>query len=463
MRRCYRQCLIVLSILLVAATLAVLAVNLHLQSPATQQRLRQAAMETIGLPLTVRSSIYTPWDGVRLRGLVVPDVENEGVNFLEASEFQIDFRLLPLLRKEFVVRRLALKEAVLTWRQNEDGRWRVPRDPRAAVAKPSGTPILPAPAATPPTAFASAAIDLAPFGVRVENVEIRNSRILFENRDRWPLLDAEGITTRATVGEGGAASGRASVPEAVLAGLVVMRDLRADFHLDRGRLDVTDVSGQVAGGVMSGNGAIEVGAEGSPYQWRLGLDGLDLAQLKLSPKLAGTSIEGKLSAHFDFQGRNAPNRQARGGGRAEVRGGRLVFSSYIQDLGKALDIRELRNTDLREAYAELRLEDDLVRVDPLWIRGEEIAIEMRGTVARGGRLDLAARLLLAPGIAKSLSARTRRELPSADLPDLPGFRAVPFKVGGTLQDPQSDLAERLLGGGIGGQIGAFFLNLIGTP
>jgi uncharacterized protein involved in outer membrane biogenesis len=48
-------------------------------------------------------------------------MENAGVNFLEASEFQILFRLMPLLRREFVVSDLRLKEAVLAWRQKPNG------------------------------------------------------------------------------------------------------------------------------------------------------------------------------------------------------------------------------------------------------------------------------------------------------------------------------------------------------
>jgi hypothetical protein len=36
-------------------------------------------------------------------------------------------------------------------------------------------------------------------------------------------------------------------------------------------------------------------------------------------------------------------------------------------------------------------------------------------------------------------------------------------VTGTLEKPESDLASRLLGGGIGGKIGEFFLNFLGAP
>ena len=137
MPRCLRPCLIAAAALVALAVAAVLAFNLHLQSNAMQEQLRKAAIDTIGLPLNVRSAIYTPWDGICLRGLVMPDMENAGVNFLEASEFRIIFRLWPLLRREFVVSSLRLNEAVLTWRQNTEGKWRVPRQPCLLYTSPS--------------------------------------------------------------------------------------------------------------------------------------------------------------------------------------------------------------------------------------------------------------------------------------------------------------------------------------
>ncbi len=470
MPRCLRPCLIALAALLVLVLAAVLALNLHLQSAAMQQQLRQAAMDTIGLPLNVRSAIYTPWDGIRLRGLVIPDMENAGVNFLEASEFQIIFRLLPLWRREFVVSDLRLKEAVLTWRQNADGRWRVPRHPDEAVAVPAGTPLVARPAPTPAPAPARPALDIvgavAPepgVTVRVDGMQLRRSRILFENRDGWPLLDADGITAKAALTPEGDARGGASVPEAVLAGLVVARDLAADFTLEQGLLQLADIRGDIAGGRLSGRGWIATREDGSPYDWELGLDGFRMSELRLPASFAGTRLEGILAARFAAQGRNAPQRQLRGTARVELEGGRLIPSDYLRGLGQMLGIRELQGLDLRQAYADLRLEDDFVHVSPLWLRSDEFAVELTGPVTRGGGLDLRGRLLLGPASAARITALTGRQLPAADVGDLPGYRTVDFRVTGTLEKPQSDLASRLLGGGGGGKIGEFFLNFLGAP
>lgn len=464
MPRSARIPLIAAAVVFGVATAAVLAFNLHLQSPGMQQQLREAAMRTIGLPLSIRSATYTPWGGIRLRGLVVPDMENQGVNFLEASEFQIVFRLFPLLRREFVVSRLSLNEAILTWRQAADGRWRVPRDPGEATARGPSDAVTPAPTPTPaapPAGVADAAH--APFGVSVERIQVLRSRLLFENRDRWPLLDADGIAVKVDLSGRGDARGLAEVPEAVIAGLLVARNLGSNFTLENGLLALPDIHGEVAGGNLSGRGSIATREEGSPYEWSLRLEGVKLGELRAAAKLGGTRFEGVLGAGLDLKGRNAPNRQVRGNARVEIGGGRIVPSPYIQDIGRILDIRELRGMDLREARADLRIDDDLIHLEPVWLRAEDIAIELRGTVTRTGKLDLKGNLLLSPGIAGNVASRTGRTFPVTSIPGLPDYRAVAFKVGGTIQAPDSNLASQLLGGGIGGQIGEFFLNFLGAP
>jgi hypothetical protein len=141
----------------------------------------------------------------------------------------------------------------------------------------------------------------------------------------------------------------------------------------------------------------------------------------------------------------------------------MIPSEYLRGIGQALGIRELQNLEFKESYAELRLEDDFIHVAPLWLRADEFALEMSGPVTRAGGLDLQARLILSPASAARIAAVTGRDFPDAGIAGMPGFRAVAFRVTGTLEKPQSDLAARVLGGGIGGKIGEFFLNFLGTP
>jgi hypothetical protein len=249
----------------------------------------------------------------------------------------------------------------------------------------------------------------------------------------------------------------------VLAGLLVARDLRSRFELKDGFLAFPDISGDVGGGRLSGRGSIAARTEGSPYDWDLRLDGFQISELRLPVSFGGTTFSGELSAAFSLQGRNAPQRQVRGRSEIVITGARMIPSAYLQGLGQLLGIRELQGMNFSEARADLRIEDDFIHVEPLRLRSEELVIEMTGPVARTGALDLKAKLFLSPPVAARLAAVTGRSLPPASAPGLQGYGEVPFSVGGTLEAPQSDLASRLLGGGVAGQVGDFLFNLIGTP
>ncbi len=468
MSRLTRYFFMAFAVAVLLVILAVVATNIYLQGPKMKEKLRQAAMESIGLPLTVRSTSYTPWSGIRLQGLVVPDMENEGVNFLEASEFQITFRLLPLLWREFVVSQLTLKQAVLTWRQNPEGKWRVPRDPKKATAQVAGTPVLPQPSASPALTTEPLPEPPAesgrPFRVTVQNMEVQHSRILFENRDSWPLLDADKIGIQVAIDAQGAAKGNVKVPEAALAGLVIVQDLASPFTLSKeGLLNFSDIRANVSGGTFTGQGQISLREEGSPYTWALNLSALQLQDLRLPAKLGGTQIEGTLGGHLDISGSNAPQRKVRGKGFIEISGGRLIPPPRLQDIGRGFNISELTGMNLQAARADLRMEDDLTYVEPLWLRSDQIAIELRGTVARGGQLKLKGLLLVSPEVAGKLSLIARRELPPANDERVPDYRVIDFDVGGTLQNPESNLLAQILGGGIGAQIGGLLLNFLGTP
>ena len=170
-----------------------------------------------------------------------------------------------------------------------------------------------------------------------------------------------------------------------------------------------------------------------------------------------------VGADFTIAGRNAPGREVDGRAEIEIEGGRMIPSEYLRNLGRLLGITELQGIDFREARAKLRIEDDLVHVEPLWLRADEFAVEMRGPVTRAGALQLQARLLLGPSVAARMTALTGRQLPAATAPAPEGFRQLDFTVGGTLRQPQSNLASRILGGGAAGQIGDFFLNILGAP
>ncbi len=475
MPRASRLLLASTAVLVAVLALAVLFINLHLQSHSMQNRLRDAARSAIGMPLSIRSTTYTPWSGIRLRGLVLPD-SNNGANFLEASEFQVLFRLLPLLQREVIIHRVLLKRAVVTWRQGTDGRWRLPgpgpetvRESDSAIAEVAAASPTPPPQAPTPLETADAVVAPEPgidprpsapaFKVSVQGFEVVGSRIVFENRDGWPLLDADGIAVEGTV-QGHDAAGTARVQEAVVAGLLVARNLEGRFALEDNTLLLNGLRCEVAGGKLEGQGRVATRQPGSPFSWDFALDRLDMSTLTLPPAFAGNRLDGLLSGRLNLEGAGAPDRRLQGSGRLDLVSARLVPSAYLRDIGKTLGIRELQGMEFSKAFAEFSIETRQVMVSRFFLQSEELAVEMSGPVGHDGRLDLQARLLVSPRIADRIAALTRKNLRPADNQELPDYRQVEFAITGTLDAPRTDLITRVMGGGLGGRVGEFIFNFL---
>ena len=53
--------------------LVLLAINLYVQSPGTQLRLREIVSENLGYPVSVFRISFTPWTGFHLAGRMIQD------------------------------------------------------------------------------------------------------------------------------------------------------------------------------------------------------------------------------------------------------------------------------------------------------------------------------------------------------------------------------------------------------
>ena len=78
---------------LVATAIVLLCINLYLQSDGVQQRIRDAALRSLGTEIKIRSTMYTPWSGLVLRGISVADPTNANLNIVEATALRVRFSL----------------------------------------------------------------------------------------------------------------------------------------------------------------------------------------------------------------------------------------------------------------------------------------------------------------------------------------------------------------------------------
>ena len=121
-----RSLVLALAVIALAGAL-LLGVNLYVQSQGTQAKIQQELSRRLGTKLQIRSMSVTPWGGLQLSGITIPQTSAVGSrHFLEAKTFRLRVRLLSLFSKRLVIKEVALVKPTVVWPQNAEGKWRLP-------------------------------------------------------------------------------------------------------------------------------------------------------------------------------------------------------------------------------------------------------------------------------------------------------------------------------------------------
>ena len=128
-----RVAVIALGALIGLGAVILLGVNLYVQSQGAQAKIQQELSRSLGVPLKIRSMSVTPWGGLELSGITIPQTVSVGPkDFLEARTFRLRVRFLSLFSRRLVIKEVSLVAPRVVWPQNKQGKWRLPtvRAPR---------------------------------------------------------------------------------------------------------------------------------------------------------------------------------------------------------------------------------------------------------------------------------------------------------------------------------------------
>jgi hypothetical protein len=111
-------------------------------------------------------------------------------------------------------------------------------------------------------------------------------------------------------------------------------------------------------------------------------------------------------------------------------------------LGQILQIEELQELHLEQADAKYHLNPGLVTIDELILRSPNIRLTASGTVTFDGKLKLDSQLAINDRIRGQLFKAIRVNFQPTNEP---GYSAIDFQVGGTVDRPSTNLMDRLVG------------------
>ena len=468
-----RVALIALGAVIALGAILLVGVNLYVQSKGTQAKIQHELSRRLGTMLEIRSMSVTPWSGLQLSGITIPQTSSTGPrHFLEARTFRLRVRFLSLFSRRLVIKEVSLIEPNVVWPQNAEGKWRLPSsqatqssgvspkqtasvsqsqaeakfvEKHAAPVVTSTSTTLSSPAQvtvarrprTPRTQTPRLAV--AP---EVRRVSVKDGNFSFLDRAGGLLASFTGVDFRTNIRSASALRGDAMVARISLRDRFFLEQLRSPLRYEPDVLELSKISARAANGEINGYFAMQPEAEDSPFMTSVEFRNVLADQIVENAGGPKGMVKGELEGSFQASGKTADPNALVGSGEIFLRDGRVQQYSLLVLLGQILQIEELQELHLEQAEAKYHLSPGLVTIDELILRSPNIRLTASGTVAFDGELKLDSRLAINDRIRGQLFKAIRANFQPIDEP---GYAAIDFHVGGTIDRPSTNLMDRLVG------------------
>lgn len=470
--------LIALGAVVALGAILLTGVNLYVQSQGTHAKIQQELSRRLGSTLGIRSMSVTPWGGLELSGITIAQTSPVGPrDFLEAKTFRLRVRFLSLFSRRLVIKEVALIDPNIVWPQDAGGKWKLPSSPKKKKAAPavprseeeSGSaqnspgPSAPVVTITPPSLsspFQAALSDQSPkqeprlaMPPEVRRVTIKNGNFSFLDHTGKLLASFSGVDFGTSIRSALALHGNAKVAKISLQDRFFLEDLRSPLRYEPDVLELSKISAHAGNGQINGYFAMQPEAEDSPFTTSVKFHDVQADQIITNAGGPKGMVQGKLEGNFQASGKTADPEALVGEGEISLRDGRVQQYSLLVLLGELLQIEELRELNLEQAVARYHVAPGLVTIDELILRSPNVRLTASGTVGFNGKLKLDSQLAINDKIRAQLFKAIRQNFqPISE----PGYSAVDFQVGGTIDRPSTNLMDRLVGRDLSHMINSFF-------
>jgi len=476
-----RIAVIALGVVIGLAAVLLIGVNLYVQSQGAQAKIQQELSRRLGTPLEIRSMSVTPWGGLELSGITIAQTPSTcSRHFLVAKTFRLRVRFLSVFSRRLVIKEVALINPNVVWPQDAEGKWRLPSSQEmqlpaasakqaASISQPGvksesvqtkAAPAVTAAPANPPSASevhvssksprAEPRLAVAP---EVRRVSIKGGNFSFLDRAGGLLASFNGVDFQSRIRSALALRGDTKVARISLRNRFFLEQLHSQLRYEPDVLELSKISAHAANGEIDGYFAMQPEAEDSPFTTSVNFRDVLADQIVENAGGPKGMVNGKLEGSFRASGKTADPSALIGSGEIFLRDGRIQQYSVLVLLGQVLQIEELKELHLEQAEAKYSLSPGLVTVDELILRSPNVRLTASGTVAIDGKLKLDSQLAINDRIRGQLFKAIRENFQPINEP---GYSAIDFQVGGTVDRPSTNLVERLVGRDLSSMLNSLF-------
>ncbi len=480
MRKLSWIALIALGGVIALGAVALIGVNLYVQSQGAQAKIQQELSRRLGTALEIRRMSVTPWGGLELSGITIAQTSAASAShFLEARTFRLRVRFLSLFSRRLVIKEVSLISPKVVWLQDAQGKWKLPssREEHAPIvsrtqapniselpaasesSSPSTSPVIPSTPAylpSPPGATVEQFPKRQPrlaVAPEVQRVNIKSGDFSFLDRAGAMLASFTGVDFRTSIRSAEALRGDAKIARISLRNRFFLEQLQSPLRYEPDVLELSRVSARAGSGEINGYFAMQPEAEDSPFTTSVTFRNVLADQIVAEAGGPKGTVQGKLEGNFEASGKTADPDALIGKGAIFLRDGRVQQYSLLVLLGQILQIEELRELHLEQAEAKYHLSPGLVTIDELILRSPNIRLSASGTVAFDGKLNLDSQLAINERLRGQLFKAIRQNFKPIDEP---GYFALDFQVGGSIDRPSTNLMDRLVGRDLSNMINSLF-------
>jgi hypothetical protein len=130
---------------------------------------------------------------------------------------------------------------------------------------------------------------------------------------------------------------------------------------------------------------------------------------------------------------------------------------FLVKLGELLQIDELQLLKLSDARVDATVHSERVQVDNIILKSDNLILRGSGPVRFNGKMNLDASLLVNRKIQQQLKGVLSKNFIDSEDPD---YRELPFTVTGRIDNPKTDLLDKLIGAKVGQDVGGMLMNIL---
>jgi hypothetical protein len=146
-----------------------------------------------------------------------------------------------------------------------------------------------------------------------------------------------------------------------------------------------------------------------------------------------------------------------GVGRFELVSAQLKPVEFLVKLGELLQIDELQLLKLSDARIDATIQNERVHIDDMTLKSDNLILQGTGPVRFNGKINLDASLMVNRKLQQQLKGVLSKNFVDSEDPE---YREVPFTVTGRVDNPKTDLIDKLVGAKVGQDVGGMLMNIL---